>query len=73
MENPLTLKITQNHYSPSLILMTPTQSTTNSNKPKTDSIMEVLSTDMTGQLDIFQHDWDMFCMDGEQVGVLPRG
>ena len=51
-------------------MVLPTQPTTNRNKPKTESIMEVLSADMTGQLDIFWHYCDVFLMDGTQVRVF---
>ena len=46
------LKITLALTPPFLILATPMQPTTNRNEPKTDFIIEVLSTDMMGQLDI---------------------
>ena len=39
-------------------------------EPKTDLIVEVLSADMMGQLDVFWHYGGVFCMDSTQVGVF---
>ena len=34
--------------------------------------MEVLSVDMMGQVDIFGHYCNAFCMDGAQMGVFQK-
>ena len=66
--NPLTLEITYNGCSPP---HTGNLSITHNNRiPKLTLVVEVLSVDTIGQLNIFGHDHNAFCVDDTQVGIF---